>query len=270
LSRARQPARRRVGRHQEVIIPSRATSSARRSDRAFALAISLLALLAGGCVKVYQPVSGLQQPTVLDLSVGNFQDVALTVHCPSGDLVSPDEARDLCTKVGVLFENQGAVVTTDIGDRRFAAEPSGFDLDGEQRERAGPPPSTDLILELRGHQVHQKNHYLTWLMCGATFSLVPAVAEFTFAQDVYVRDEHGFLLASDTLSGRIVRYGGLGYWLGTKLTDRFFRKDDDVISASQKPHSFLSEDFYAQLSQLVFNAKMRWRVLEQANPDRDG
>ncbi len=223
-------------------------------------------LLVTGCVKVYQPVSGLQAPTVLDLEVGNFQDLSLTVHCPPGELVSAEEAKDLCRKVGALFENQGALVTTTIGDRRLADDPAGLSLDGEERPRSGPPPTTDLILELRGHQVHQKNHYLTWLMCGATFSLVPAVAEFTFAQDVYVRDSSGFLLASDTLSGRIVRYGGLGYWLGTKLTDRFLREEEDRISASRKPHSFLSSDFYAQLAQLVFNAKMRWRVLEQAHP----
>ncbi len=236
-----------------------------------ALAASLM-FLASGCVKIYHPVSGLNQPTVLDLTAGNFQDLALTVHCPPGELVNADEARALCRKVGLLFENQGAKVTTYTSDRSLIQSPSSLDWDDTPAEgaTAAEPPPTDLILELRAHRVHIKNHHLTWLMCVATFSLVPAVAEYTFHQDVIVRDGSGYLLATDVLEGRIVRYGGGGYWLGTKLTDLLWRDKGERILDVSNPHQELSADFYAQLTQVVFNAKMRRRVLERASPADDG
>ncbi len=226
--------------------------------------------LTTGCVKIYQPVSGLHQPTALDLNVGNFQDVALTIHCPPGELVNADEAKALCRKVGLLFENQGAQVTTYTTDRRLIDDPSGLAFDEDPSEVEAEPPPTDLILELRAHREHLENHHITWLMCAATFSLVPAVAEYTFHQDVIVRDGSGYLLTSGVLRGRIVRYFGGGYWLGTKLLDLVWRDKDDRILDVSNPHKELSADFYAQLTQLVFNAKMRWRVLEQANPADGG
>jgi hypothetical protein len=225
----------------------------------------VLAMPTGGCVKVYQPVSGLNRPVVLDLGVANFQDLELTIHCPPGELIDPEEARDLCRKVGVLFENQGARVTTSSSAGRFGDEALDHSLE-DQPAAAPVQPTTGLILELQAHQVHEKNHHLTWLMCAATFSIVPAVAEFTFAQEVTVRDNTGFLLVSDTLEGRIVRYGGAGYWLSNKALDLWSRDKTDRIIADGRPHADVSADFYAQLSQLVFNAKMRWRVLDQANP----
>jgi hypothetical protein len=229
--------------------------------RALALVV-LASSLGSGCVKVYQPVSGLNRPVVVDPQLANFQDLHLTVYCPPGDLVSPEEARALCRKVGTLFENQGAQVSTFSSDRRRVD-----DLLGDEQPAEATPatPPTDLILELRGRQVHEEINQLSWVLCIATATLVPAVSEFTFAQDVIVRDPSGVLLVSETLQGRIVRYTGAGTWVTHRLLDLLFREDEDEILGEQ-PHADLSADYYGQLSQAVFNAKMRWQVQQLASP----
>ena len=41
-----------------------------------------------GCVHVYQPMSGLHEPVVVDTSMANFPDLRLTVFCDRGELLS--------------------------------------------------------------------------------------------------------------------------------------------------------------------------------------
>jgi hypothetical protein len=225
-----------------------------------------LALLAAapGCVHVYQPLSGLHRPVVVDPQAANFQDLRLLVVCPPGGLVSPGEAQVLCERVGKLFENQGATVTTATdgrpGDPGLEQDPA------EANAAVAAAPTTDLVLELRAHQIHTTNDPLSWVLCLATATLVPAYSESTFAQDVVIRDATGFLLVSDVLEGRIVRTFGLGTWAGNKLLDLVWRKKEDELS-TKAVHADLSADLYGQLSQLVFNAKMRWQVLQEATPN---
>jgi len=224
----------------------------------------LLSVLVLGCVKVYQPVSGLSQPVVVDPRLANFQDVRLAVYCPPGDLVNAVEARALCRKVGILFENQGAQVTTYTTDRRVGDNSLGDELRDDSADASIEAPPIDLSLELRGREVQAGNDHLSWVLFIATFTLVPGVTEFTFAQDVVVRDANGFLLASDSMQGRIVRYAGAGTFVTNKILDLIWRDEEDHI-IGDKPHSELSADFYGQLSQLTFNAKMRWQVLQEAS-----
>lgn len=221
--------------------------------------------LTSGCVKVYQPVSGLQRPVVVDTQVANFQDVRLAVYCPPGDLVNPEEARALCQKVATLFENQGAQVTTFTTDRRLGDDVLDDDPAVAEADEAAQAALIDLAIELRGRQVHQKTDELSWVLFAGTFTLVPGVSEFTFAQDVVIRDASGFLLVSDSLQGRIIRYSGAGTWITNKILDRGWRDEEDR-RIGDKPHTELSEDFYGQLSQLLFNAKMQWQVLQRASP----
>ena len=70
------------------------------------------------------------------------------------------------------------------------------------------------------------------------------VTDYTFAQDISIRDETGFLLIRDTLTGRFVRRFGFS---------------DDTEEA-------FSRDYYGQLSQLTLNAKVRRQVLNEAPP----
>lgn len=212
-----------------------------------------LAVCGSGCVYVYEPLSGLHRPIVLDTGVANFQDLRLAIRCPSGGGLDPAEAASLCRNVGMLFENQGARVTTTQ------------DLPGESQagdaEQAAAP-TTDLSLELRAHDVRETSDPVSWLLCYGSFTLVPGVTESTFAQDVIIRDGSGFLLISDTLRGRIVRDFGFGTWVGNKVLDLVWRDKRDRLSGDVAKHE-LSADLYQQLSQLVFNAKMREQVLQE-------
>jgi len=234
----------------------------RARTRTPALALGLALLAAPGCVHVYQPLSGLHRPIVVDPGARNFEDLRLTVVCRAGDLLSRGEARLLCDKVGKLFEIQGARVTTVTDRGRYGG---GEDEVGEDAPTAIDATTTDLVLELRARANHTTNDVLSWVLCIGTATLAPAYTESTFAQDVVIRDATGFLLVSDSLEGRIVRTFGLGTWAGNKLLDLVARKKEDELS-TKAVHADVSRDLYGQLSQMVFNAKMRWQVLEEATP----
>lgn len=224
-------------------------------------ALVVLLGLASGCVHVYQPLSGLHRPIVVDPTAPNFTDLHVTVVCTPGGLLSRGEARLLCDRVGKLFENQGAVVTTD-SDRGFGVT----DVDLGETPEAKAAPTTDLTMELRARKLETTNDPLSWILCFASATLVPAVTESTFATDVIVRDGTGFLLVKDTLEGRIVRTWGIGTWAGNKILDWVWRKKEDELSSKQV-HADVSADLYGQLSQDMMNAKMRWKVLLEATPE---
>ena len=95
---------------------------------------------------------------------------------------------------------------------------------------------------------------------------MPAVTESSFAQDVTIRDGTGFLLSTDTLEGRLLRRFGVGAWATNKLLNRTVRSEDEKITPDSAKED-LSADLYRQLSQLVFNAKVQWRVQQEATPE---
>lgn len=222
----------------------------------------LLFLLATtGCVHVYQPMSGLHGPVVVDLQAPNFEDLALTVVCDRGDMLSAAEAKNLCQHVGTLFENQGARVTTLTAGELAGA----FDVaDPAETEEDAATVATDLTLELTSRKLHVASEPLSWVLFLMSATVVPAVTETSFALDVTIRDESGFVLVSDSLQGRLVRRLGVGAWGTNLLLDRFLREDADRISGDAA-HQDLSADLYGQLGQLMFNAKMQWEVLSQAS-----
>jgi hypothetical protein len=93
-----------------------------------------------------------------------------------------------------------------------------------------------------------------------TLTLVPAITEFTFAQEVTILDSSGFQLASDTLQGRFVRYCGVGLWAVNSALDLLVRSDAEELTGDAPKKDF-SRDFHGQLSQLAFNARMRSLVM---------
>lgn len=201
-------------------------------------------------------MSGLHRPVVVDTRAANLHDTRLTVRCVPGALVSPMDAGSLCRKVSTLFENQGATVQTTVGvgsaDSLFVEAPSG--------EAAAP--AADLIVELRSRQVHQANHPLSWVLSVFTFTLLPAVTESSFAQDVVIRDASGFVLVSDSLEGRLITRYGAGPWVGNAVLDLAREKENRL--GGDTAERDLSTDLYRQLSQLVFNARVHWQVLEES------
>ncbi len=232
------------------------------------LCTALIAVVGGtGCVHVYQPMSGLHGPVVVDIQAPNFEDLNLTVHCVPGDQLNRLETSTLCRKVGSLFENQGAKVHTidtsapvkDVFKDVFAEE---TEVDPDEP----PPPLTDLTLELRTREVRETDDPISWFAYISTGTLLPAITEYTHTIDVVVRDGSGFLLARDTIEGRIVRRMGLGVWAGNKLLDVAWRDDADKVTGEDVANAELSADLYGQLSQLTFNAKMQWTVLQESTP----
>ena len=99
-----------------------------------------------------------------------------------------------------------------------------------------------------------------------SFTLVPTIAEFTFAQEVTIRDGAGFVLASDSLQGRFVRYFGLGVWAVNSALDFLVRSDEEKLTGDAAQQEF-TRDFYRQLSQLAFDAHMRSLVLRGFEPE---
>ncbi|MEQ9498562.1 MAG: hypothetical protein RIT81_16925 [Deltaproteobacteria bacterium] len=248
-----------------------------------------LALLvcSSGCVAVYQPLSGMHDPVVVDPTLGNLHDVRILVHCVPQEILD-GEAGLLCQRIKTLFENQGAEVrtVTSIGrsaeDETFEApveaEPSKPEqaepgseakTEGAKEEKAPPPRiRPHLIVELRARHLHEHVDYPMWTLSWFTGTLAPGISENTFVQEVVIRGPRGSLLGQGELKGRIVRYFGLGYWAVNGLLDLLFRDDDEELSDSNLSDQ-LSTDLYGQLSQMVFNANMRRRVLDpEASPTK--
>lgn len=208
----------------------------------------LLALLSSACVTVYQPLVSLQRPVVVDPGIANFEGQRMLVRCIPGDYLQPDDANQLCRNVRALFTNQGAQVEVEVPRAGMSAR-------GEQGE-----PKADLIIDLRARLVHEESSALLGVVSGLTFTLVPTISEFTFAQDVTIRDASGFQLASDTLQGRFVRYTGIGIWAVNSALDLLVRSEAEELTGDAPKKDF-SRDFHRQLSQLAFNARMRSLVM---------
>lgn len=239
--------------------PRRRSTSARKPLRA---ALLTGALLLVGCVRSYQPLSGLHDPRVVDPGLPNFRDVSLSVHCVPTDYLGRIESAKLCRRVGSLFENQGAVVRTythargaGLAEDDALAQPMGAGIPLEDR--------TALVLELRARQVHTSSHPLSWALFSVSFSLLPGVIEETFAQDIEIRDDSGFLLVRHTMEGRLVQSFGAGTWAGNKVLDWTVRPSEEELTGDAVQRD-LSADLYGQLSQLMFNAKIQRQVLDTA------
>ncbi|MBN1205373.1 MAG: hypothetical protein JXB05_10660 [Myxococcaceae bacterium] len=205
-------------------------------------------MLSSGCVTVYQPLVSLQRPVVVDPRIANFEGQRMLVRCIPGDYLQPDDAEQLCRNVRALFTNQGAQVEVEVPRAGTSA----------RDEQGGA--KADLIIDLKARLVHEENSALLWTLSGLTFTLIPAITEFTFAQEVTIRDASGFQLASDTLQGRFVRYCGVGLWAVNSALDLLVRSEAEELTGDA-PNKDFSRDFHGQLSQLAFNARMRSWVL---------
>ncbi|MEN0064891.1 MAG: hypothetical protein AAGA48_22290 [Myxococcota bacterium] len=211
---------------------------------------------------MYHPLTGLHDPIVVDPRYPNFEGLGVTVRClPRDDLndraKASEEASTLCDRVSQLFETQGAVVTVsdvvDIDD---------FDEEEEEEEEEAPLDA-DLVMEIRSRLVHKRQPFFTIPFFLASFTVLPVVEERTFAIDVAVRDGNGFLLLQDSYQGRVVSRGGIGPWLFNKLGDLGRAKEDRLTVAASRRR--FSEDLYRQLSQQLFDAMLRWRVVREGN-----
>ena len=219
------------------------------SLRRVLLAAAAAALLPG-CVTVYQPLAGLQRPVVLSTEAGNFEGQRILVRCLPGDASVPrPDVEHLCRNLRTVLSSQGAEAQVDVlhdGHSRSS------------RDEGEAPP--DLIVEVSSRLLHQASAPILSLFSVLTATLVPMIEEFTFAQDVTVRDGEGTLLASDSLQGRFIQYIGVGVWAVNGVVDLAVRQPGEKINDEAIKQDF-SRDLYGQISQLTLHAMMRERVL---------
>jgi hypothetical protein len=217
-------------------------------------ALTLLAAVLSGCVTVYQPLVSLQRPVPIDHQLANFQGRRFLVRCVPGEYLPPADAQRLCFKVRNLFALQGAEVAVEVPMQGRPAGPGEAEL------------KPDLSIELRSRLLHRESSKILWFLSFASFTLVPTIAEFTFSQEVTIRDSAGFVLASDSLQGRFVKYFGLGVWGVNSALDFLVRSDDEKFTGNRAEQEF-TRDFYRQMSQLAFDAHMRSLVLRGFQPE---
>jgi len=193
------------------------------------LLATAVVLFGSGCLTVYQPLSGLHEPVAIDTSFANLEGLGVGLRCVDGGPLDRSEAEDLCLKVSKVLENQGAVVRIHKEGRLPGEE--GFD--GE----AATPPALNLRLSARMlHEEESSFLFWSWL------------DDYTFAQDLVIRDEAGFLLIQDTLVGRFQRQIN---W-----------NNDDGDTAAKE----FTADFYRQVNQRTLNARMRRQLLREGRP----
>lgn len=215
--------------------------------------IVTLATLSGCVTSVYQPLTSLQRPIVVDTEVANFEGLRLLVRCVPGDYVDRAGASLLCRNVATMFRNQGAHVDTDVPRK------------GREASARDDEVKPDLVIDLKSRLLHEETNPPLRILSILTFTLAPTIEEYSFAQDVTIRDARGALLASDSLQGRIIRYGGFGVWAVNWILDLTVRPDEEELSGDAAKRDF-SRDYYGQLTQLAFNARTRQVVLRGFEP----
>lgn len=202
--------------HPGIHIPPRPLRRAR-------LALVVLWLSLPACVVVYQPMSGLHRPIALEAEYAYLTGLKIDVHCVPGQVLEKSEAIELCRKLTRMFESRGATVETSTRRGRIPQ----YREEGEARAQTG---QGQLRMELNSRILHKEESFMLFWT---------SVTDYTFAQDVEIRDENGFLLVRDTLIGRFVRRVGF---------------------TSDAQEEF-SKDFYGMINQLALNARMRRQVL---------
>lgn len=216
-------------------------------SRTARIALLIAASICTGCVTVYQPMTSLQRPVVLDMQVENFEGTRVFVRCVPNDDISVGEAERLCGNVSSVYRNQGAKVDWEV-PRNGASS------------RADEMKNAELVVELRTRLLHEEDSSLLRVISVASLTLIPSIAEESWSQDVTVRDGSGSLLASDSMQSRFVTYRGAGVWAVNWLLDIIVRPDAEELTGDVAKRDF-SRDLYGQLSQLLFNARVRSQVL---------
>lgn len=233
--------------------PARLVAGSAKTRWLVACVVALSAPAAGCSVVTYHPVSGLQRPTAISVETSNLSGTRMLVRCLPSEALQQKAAQRLCERVRTLFANQGADVHTTM-----SRSPA-------QDEAAAKDERPDLVVEMRARLLHVDRHPWLAILSGLTLTLIPSIGGFTFAQDVVVLDGDGFQLASETLQGRFVSYFGVGVWAVNKTLDLLVRPDEEELTGDAAHRDF-SADFYRQMSQVAFNARMRAQVMRAFEP----
>ncbi len=218
--------------------------------------IATQGVLATGCmsVRLYQPHRGLHRPVVVPKGDATFAGMRILVRCYAHeDHHPPDEAAEACSKIANEFTQAGAETEWVVPSGLGYVEPKVFD---------GQPP--DLTIALENKIEHDYSNPFTMVACVFSASLIPTVDEVTVAQRVMILGRDGSVLQEDVLRARFVTYFGFGVWSLNYLLDWFVRTKADALSGDA-PKANFSRDFYGQIRQMAYNAKVRSEILGLTN-----
>ena len=198
-------------------------------------------------VTLYHPEQGLHQPTVVNLHAPNLSGAKIRVTCIANEYVTASEARKVCRNVARMLRNQGAETAVFVPRNRGRTS----------RVRKS---SADLEIEIRSriHRSHFDNIAAAFSCC--TCALTPTRMEQAYIHSVRVRGRNGVVLSENRMQSRFVQYTGCGVAGINALLDLFFRQEHEKLGGDVAQRDF-SNDFYRQIAQQTFNAKMRSDVL---------
>ena len=217
------------------------------------LIVAMTACLGSGCLSVtlYEPMGALQRPTLVSAGGSSLADTRVYVRChPDDKYLPPGDAERVCRQLSTALRRQGADTETTV--------PRGRDDSGPAQAFDGQ--GADLTVDIRSRTEHAYDYPLLAWPAVLTCTTIPVIEEETYAQDIEVRGRSMTVLASQTLRARFVTYTGWAVWSFNQLADFFFRDDQNDLSGDIGKKEF-SSDFYRQISQLTFNARVRSDLL---------
>ena len=223
--------------------------------RTAAAVVVFATVVTSGCVTLYEPMGSLQRPTLLNPADPTFAGSRILLRClPSEDL-PPGDAEKVCRNLSQSLRNQGADTETIVPRA----------LDEGQGRLAFDGVGADFTIEVGSKTEHRFDHPAMAAVAVLTLTAIPAIEEETYAQQVTIRGKNQVVLASDTMRARFVTYTGCLVWSINWLLDLGFRDDDDDLTGDIGKQMF-SRDFYRQVSQLAWNARVRSDVLGLTAP----
>jgi hypothetical protein len=196
-------------------------------------------------------MGALQRPTLVAAGGSSLTDTRVFVRChPDDKYLPPGDAERVCRQLSTALRRQGAETETSV--------PRGRDESGPAQAFDGQ--GADLTVDVRSRTEHAYDYPILAYPAVLTCTTIPLIEEETYAQDIEVRGRSMTVLASQTLRARFVTYTGWAVWSFNQLADFFFRDDQNDISGDIGKKEF-SADFYRQISQLTFNARVRSDLL---------
>jgi hypothetical protein len=238
--------------------PRRQTEEGLQSVRVWGVAVVVLAIVgSSSCVTIYEPMGALQRPTLLNPADETFAGSRILLRCVPGPDLPPGDAEKVCRNLSQALRSQGADTETVVPRA----------LDEGQGRLAFDGVGADFTIEVSSRTEHHYDYPALAIFTVFTLTAIPAIEEETYAQEITVRGKNQVVLASDTLRARFVTYTGCLVWSINWLLDLGFRDDDNDLTGDIGQKTF-SRDFYRQVSQLAWNARVRSDVLGLTAPTR--
>ena len=239
--------------------------------RAFLFLGALLFCLsgcAGFSTYYYQPLAGLQRPIAIDIKKRNFSQLKINLNCVFSKEFSKSDSSFVCEKLQNSLVAQGAEV-------KIISDENDADKEEEKNEKSDNASKSDsdkknknnlaekladipqeYRIDVDSKEIFRDRNTWMWALAIPSFTFFPVKEEYVSRATLRIVNPKGFLLATDYLDARFIRYISIPYAGMNLLLNWLFRSPDEKVSA-ETLHLRLSEDFYGQLSQIILNAQKR-------------